>query len=128
MISSNRSVDALATRIIGAAIEVHRALGPGLMESAYEKCLEHEFKLQGISFETQVAIPVIYKGINLECGYRADIIVEKQIILELKTVESILPVHEAQLLTYLKLTHLKLGYILNFNNSVLKKGIKRIIR
>jgi GxxExxY protein len=114
-------------RIIGAAIEVHRALGPGLLESAYEECLCHEMKSQGLSFERQRPLPVVYKGITLDCGYRLDVVVEGLVILELKTVEALLPAHEAQLLTYLKLTGLRLGLLMNFNVPVLKHGINRMI-
>ncbi len=117
----------LSERIIGAAIEVHRALGPGLLESAYEECLCHEMKLQSLSFERQKPLPVVYKGVMLDCGYRLDVVVEGSVILELKTVEALLPVHEAQLLTYLKLTGLHLGLLINFHLPVLKDGIKRMI-
>ncbi len=117
----------LSEKIIGAAIEVHRALGPGLLESTYEECLCHEMKLQGLSFERQRLLPVVYKSVSLECGYRLDVVVENLIVLELKTVEVLLPLHEAQLLTYLKLTGLRLGLLMNFNVPVLKDGIKRMI-
>ena len=112
----------LTERVIGAAIEVHRALGPGLLESAYEECLCHELHLRGISFNRQLALPVQYKGVKLDCGYRIDLVVEESLILELKCVEHVLPVHEAQLLTYLKLTGKRVGLILNFNVSVLTRG------
>jgi GxxExxY protein len=108
--------------IIGAAIEVHRALGPGLLESAYEACLCHELHLRGISFERQVPLPVEYKGVKLDCGYRLDLIVERALVLEIKCLEHILPVHEAQLLTYLKMTGKRVGLILNFNVPVLTRG------
>lgn len=119
--------DELSNLIIGAAIEVHRHLGPGLLESAYEECLCHELVLNKISFERQKPLPVIYKGVHLDCGYRLDILVEKLVILELKTVEHIEPIHEAQLLTYLKLSGLWLGLLINFNVPVLKQGIRRIV-
>jgi GxxExxY protein len=112
----------LTERIIGAAIEVHRALGPGLLESAYEECLCHEFHLRGICFERQRPLPVEYKGVKLDCGYRLDLIVENKVILEIKCVEHVLPVHEAQLLTYLKMTGIRVGLILNFNISTLVRG------
>jgi GxxExxY protein len=112
----------LTERAIGAAIEVHRAVGPGLLESVYEECLCHEFYLRGISFERQVALPVEYKGVKLDCGYRLDIIVEDVLILEIKCLEHVLPVHEAQLLTYLKMTGKRVGLILNFNVPVLTRG------
>ena len=112
----------LTERVIGAAIEVHRALGPGLLESTYEECLCHEFHLCGIAFERQVPLPVEYKGVKLDCGYRLDLVVEGVLILEIKCLEHILPVHEAQLLTYLKLTGRRVGLILNFNVAVLTRG------
>jgi GxxExxY protein len=112
----------LTERVIGAAIEVHRALGPGLLESAYEECLCHEFHLQGISFERQRPLPVEYKGVKLDCGYRLDLLVENKVIIEIKCVEHVLPVHEAQLLTYLKMTGMRVGLILNFNVPTLTKG------
>ena len=111
--------------IIGAAIEVHRLLGPGLLESAYEECLCHELSLRGLSFERQVPLPVIYKGVKLDCGYRLDIVVADQVVVELKTVDALLPVHEAQLLTYLKLSGKRIGLLLNFHVEVLRNGIKR---
>jgi GxxExxY protein len=117
----------LTKKIIACAIEVHRHLGPGLLESAYEECLCHELSLQDIAFERQKALPVQYKGITLDCGYRIDTAVDNKIILELKCVERILAVHEAQLLTYLKLTNLKVGLIFNFYVSVMKDGIKRLV-
>lgn len=112
----------LTERVIGAAIEVHRALGPGLLESAYEECPCHEFHLRGISFERQVPLPVEYKGVKLDCGYRLDLVVEGALVLEIKCLEHILPVHEAQLLTYLKMTGKRVGLILNFNVPVLARG------
>ncbi len=117
----------LTEKIIGCAIEVHRHLGPGILESAYEEYLCHELKIQGHSFERQKALPLEYKGIKLDCGYRMDIVIEGKVIVELKCVESILPVHEAQLLTYLKLAKIKTGLIINFNSSLLKDGIKRMV-
>ena len=119
--------ESLTENIIGAAIEVHKYLGPGLLESAYEKCLCHELNLRGLKFERQKAIPLEYKGIKLDCGHRLDIVVEEKVILEIKTVDTITPVHEAQLLTYLRLANLKVGLILNFNVPVLKDGIRRMV-
>lgn len=119
--------DSLTNQIIGLAIEVHRQLGPGLLESAYEECLCYELKDHGIAFRRQVPLPIIYKSMRLDCGYRMDIVVDKSLVLELKTVEQLLPVHEAQLLTYLKLSELKIGLLLNFNTAVLKNGIKRMV-
>jgi GxxExxY protein len=114
--------EALTERVIGAAIEVHRALGPGLLESAYEECLCHEFHLRSIAFQRQVPLPVEYKGVHLDCGYRIDLIAEDALVLELKCLEHILPVHEAQLLTYLKLTKKRVGLMINFHTSVLTRG------
>lgn len=115
----------LTQEIIGAAIEVHRELGPGLLESACEECFCHELHLRGLTFERQVPLPVEYKGLKLDCDYRLDVIVENAVILELKSVEKILPVHEAQLLAYLKLTGKSVGFIINFNVPVRKDGIVR---
>ena len=120
-------INELSSRIIGAAIEVHKALGPGLLESAYEECLSHEFSFRNFSFERQKSLPLIYKGKKLDCGYRLDLVVEKAIILELKSCEKIEPIHKAQLLTYLKLSGLHLGLILNFNTTVMRDGIVRIV-
>ena len=120
-------INELSSKIIGGAIEVHKALGPGLLESAYEECMCHELNLQGFSLERQKPLPVTYKGIILDCGYRLDIVVEKMIILELKSCEKIEPIHKAQLLTYLKLAGLNLGLLLNFNVPVMRDGIVRIV-
>jgi GxxExxY protein len=117
----------LTEQFIGAAIEVHRELGPGLLESAYEQCLCHELSLRGISFQRQVPLPVKYKGILLDCGYRIDLIVADEVILELKCVDKIIPVHEAQLLTYLKLSGKRVGLLINFNSEVLRTSIKRMV-
>ncbi len=122
-----RENDLLTERIIGFAIEVHRQLGPGLLESAYEECLCYELKQSGLSFRRQVPLPVIYKSIRLDCGYRIDVVVEAQVILELKTVERLMPIHEAQILTYLKLSGLHTGLLLNFNSAVLKDSMRRIM-
>jgi GxxExxY protein len=113
--------------IIGAAIEVHRALGPGLLESAYEECTWYEINQTGLRCRRQVPLPVVYKGVRLDCGYRIDLIVEDLVIVEFKTVENILPVHEAQLLSYLKLSGCSVGLLINFNAPVLKDGLRRIV-
>jgi GxxExxY protein len=113
-------------KIIGACIEIHRELGPGLLESAYEECLCYELGRHGLQFTRQQPLPVVYKGVHLDCGYRMDIVVEESIILEIKTVERLLAIHDAQLLTYLKLTGLSLGLLLNFNVPVFRLGVKRI--
>ena len=120
-------INKLSNKIIGAAIEVHKTLGPGLLESAYEQCLCHELNLRGISFERQKELPVVYKQEKLDCGYRLDILAEEAIILELKSCEKIEPIHSAQLLTYLKLSGKSLGLIMNFNMSTMKEGIARIV-
>ena len=117
----------LSSKIIGAAIEVHKSLGPGLLESAYEECLCHELQICGLGFERQKPLPIVYKNVRLDCGYRLDVLVEDRIILELKSCEQIDPIHKAQILTYLKLSDLKLGLILNFNVPVMKDGIVRIV-
>ena len=117
----------LTKEIIGAAIEVHRALGPGLLESAYEVCLCHELTLRGISFSSQVHLPVKYKDVRLDCGYRIDVCVEERVVVELKSVEVITDLHKAQLLTYLRLSGKKVGLLMNFNVPVLKDGIVRMV-
>jgi GxxExxY protein len=115
----------MTEQIIGAAIDVHRVLGPGLLESAYEHCFCYELGLRGLMIERQVELPLYYKGITVSCGYRADVIVERSVLLELKAVERILAVHEAQLLTYLRLSGIQVGLLLNFNANVMKQGIVR---
>ena len=119
----------LTEKIIGAAIEVHKVIGPGLLESAYEECLCHELHLRGINFQRQLSLPVGYKGVQLDCGYRIDILVEDAVVLELKCVEHVLPVHEAQLLTYLKLTGKRVGLIVNFHVATLVRGgiVRKVI-
>ncbi len=120
-------IEKIGSQIIGAAIEVHRELGPGLLESTYERCVMHELSLRGIKAERQKPQPIHYKGLELEEGYRLDILVEGEIVLELKVVDHINNLHTAQLLTYLKLSGCFLGYLINFNVPVLKEGIKRIV-
>jgi GxxExxY protein len=115
----------LTGQIIGAAIEVHKALGPGLLESAYEECLCRELRLRGLGFERQITVPVIYKGLSLDCGYRIDLLVDRAVVVELKSVDTVLPIHEAQLLTYMKLLEKRVGLIINFNVPILTKGIFR---
>jgi len=117
----------LTEKIMACAIEVHRHLGPGLMESAYEECLCYELAQHGLPFERQKELPVQYKDVTLKCGYRIDVVVDEKVIIELKCVESILPVHEAQILTYLKLTKMEVGLIINFHVPVLRDGIKRFV-
>jgi GxxExxY protein len=119
--------DQLSNRVIGCALEVHKALGPGLLESAYEQCLAHELKLNGIRFRLQHPQAVEYKGMRLDCGYRLDLLIEDKLIVELKSVEQIKGIHEAQLLTYMKLAGVKTGLLINFNVTKLKSGIKRFV-
>jgi GxxExxY protein len=119
--------DPLSNRVIACALEVHSALGPGLLESAYEQCLAHELRSAGIPFELQQPMPVPYKGILLDCGYRLDFVLDGQLIIELKSVETLLPIHEAQLLTYLKLSKIRVGLLMNFNTVHLRDGIKRMV-
>ena len=119
-------INKLTGKVIGAAIEVHKALGPGLLESTYEECLCVELELRKIPYERQKELPIEYKGITLDCGYRLDMVVANSLILELKACEKSEPIHEAQLLTYLRLTGIKWGLLINFNVPVLKEGIKRL--
>lgn len=117
----------ITKKIIGAAIEVHRVLGPGLLESAYQECLYFELLQQGFSVQKQLALPVVYKDIKIDHGYRIDLLVDSSVVLELKTVEAFTDVHEAQILTYLRLGNYPLGLLINFNTKLLKNGIKRYI-
>jgi len=117
----------LSRIIIGAAIEVHRELGPGLLESAYEECLAYELQSRNVPFERQKPVPVDYKGLRLDCGFRLDLLVGDKVIIELKAVDKLVPIHDAQLLTYLRLTGCKLGLLINFNVPILKQGIKRLV-
>ena len=127
MIDSNLEIlNDLSYKVIGAAYKVHRELGPGLLESTYEVCLEYELLSVGLEAERQKVLPVIYNGIPLDAGYRIDLLIENQIVVEIKSVEEIVPVHKAQLMTYLKLSRLKLGLLLNFNVADMKTGIRRI--
>ncbi len=119
--------DKLSNRVIGCALEVHRHLGPGLLESTYEQCLAHELKTSGIPFKLQCPLPVEYKGIKLDCGYRIDMLIDDAIIVELKSVDKILPIHQAQLLTYMKLSSISIGLLINFNVKLIKTGIKRMV-
>jgi len=124
--TETQRLNRLTETVIGCAIEVHRALGPGLLESAYEHCLCYELAQAGLAFERQVELPVNYKGVILDCGYRMDIIVENVLVVEVKAVERLIAVHEAQLLSYLKLSNKPIGLLLNFHSSVLKDGIRRM--
>jgi GxxExxY protein len=120
-------LDQITRRIIGAAIEVHKTLGPGLLESAYETCLAYELRQRGFKVEQQRPLPVVYKDVKLDCGYRLDLVVEDSVIVEIKAVEQLAPIHDAQLLSYLRLSGIRVGLLLNFHVRVLKNGLKRIV-
>ena len=122
-----KNFEPISRRVIGCAIEVHRVLGPGLLVSSYQSCLSRELELCGIEHEIEAGLPITYKGVTLDCGYRVDILVGRELILELKSVKKVDPIHEAQLLTYMKLSGIRLGFILNFNLSKLKDGMKRYV-
>lgn len=119
--------DELSHRVIGAALEVHKILGPGMLESAYEECLSYELVHRGMSVSRQVAVPVIYKEVKLDYGYRIDILVENRVVIELKSVDAVLPVHEAQILTYMRFAGKQVGLLMNFNVKILKDGLKRYV-
>ena len=121
------TINELSGIVIGAAIEVHKVLGPGLLESAYENCLCHELQLKNVVFERQKPLPITYKGVDLDCGYRLDVVVQGMLVLEVKACERIEPIHQAQLLTYLKLSGLSLGLLLNFNVPMMRDGIVRVV-
>jgi len=120
-------INRLTEVVIGCAIEVHRALGPGLLESVYEECLCHELALAGLRFKRQVPIPVVYKGVKLDCGYRIDHLIEDVLVVEIKSVDLLGGIHDAQLLTYLRLTGCQIGLLLNFNVAILKNGLRRLV-
>jgi GxxExxY protein len=120
--------DQMSEAVIGACVEVHRWLGPGLLESAYEDCVAHELSLRGFAFRRQVEIPLEYKGVRLTCSYRADFVVENRIVVELKAVDHLTAIHVAQLSTYLRLTGLEVGLLINFETALLKQGIRRLVR
>ncbi len=120
-------IEKIAEKIVNAAIKVHTALGPGLLESAYQKCMEYELKKDGLTIESEVILPIVYESIKIDAGYRIDMMAEGAVIIENKTVEKILPIHEAQLLTYLKMKKCKLGFLLNWNVPRMKNGIKRMV-
>ena len=126
-VATERQENDITRKIIGAAIEVHKKLGPGLLESAYEECLCCEMQLRGIEFKRQVPLPLNYKGVVLDCSYRLDLLVEDKVIVELKSIEGLEPIHEAQMLTYLKLRNAWLGLIINFNVIMLKDGVRRLV-
>ena len=120
-------IEEIGSKVIGSAIRVHSVLGPGLLESVYQQCLVHELRKAGLKVDREVMVPVCYDGIVIEAGYRLDLLVEDVVIVENKTVEKVLPIHEAQLLTYLKLKDCKLGYLINWNVTLVKDGIKRMV-
>ena len=117
----------LSERVIGSAMDVHRQIGPGLLEAVYEECLCFELKQARIAYRRQVPLPVFYKGVQLECGYRMDVVVEHRLVVEIKAVERLLPIHEAQMLTYLRLSGLPIALLLNFNSVALKSGLRRFV-
>ena len=120
-------LDKIASQVVDAAFKVHTSLGPGLLENAYEACLAHEIRQKGLKVEQQVDLPLVYGDVRLNVGYRLDLLVEKRLIVEVKTVDSLLPIHKAQVLTYLKLSKLQLALLINFNSYVLKHGLKRVV-
>ncbi len=126
-LSPRAELDAITKQIVGASIDVHRSLGPGLLESVYEACLEFDLNGQGLSVQRQIALPVNYKQVQLESGYRVDLLVEGKVIVEIKAVDELVPIHKAQLLTYLKLSNLKVGLLINFNVEQLRKGVTRVV-
>ena len=121
------TLNQLSEKVIGLCIEIHRNLGPGLLESAYEECLCYELSKAGIPFERQKPVTVKYKEVNLDCGFRIDVLVDQQLIVELKSVEKVLPIHEAQIITYLKIADMRAGLLINFNSVILIKGLKRFV-
>jgi GxxExxY protein len=128
MIEPSEAADAAARAVVDAALVVHRALGPGLLESVYEHCLTHELSERGVEVKRQVAMPVAYRGMRLDAGFRVDLVVGDRVLVEIKAVERLLPVHEAQVLTYMKLSGREVGLLLNFNVVLLKQGIRRLVR
>ena len=125
--SESERLNHITDQVIGAAIEVHRALGPGLLESAYEACLAFELAQRGLKVELQKPLPVVYKEVHLDCGYRLDLLVENAVIVEIKAVEALAPIHQAQLLSYLRLSGCKVGLLINFNVTFLKHGLRRLV-
>jgi GxxExxY protein len=119
--------DPLTGNVVDAAIEVHRQLGPGLLESAYQPCLAHELALRSVSFRREVPLPIVYKESHLECGYRMDLVVEERVLFEIKSIEALAPIHEAQILTYLRLSGIRTGLLINFNVPLLKEGLRRFV-
>lgn len=120
-------MESLGRQVIDAGLKVHKVLGPGLLESAYEQCLAHELQLRGLSVRRQVAVPLVYEGLRLEVGYRLDLVIGDAIVVEVKAIDALTRVHEAQVLTYLKLSGLRLGFLMNFNVLMFKQGLKRLV-
>lgn len=120
-------LDRIAAEIVDAGFQVHKALGPGLLESAYEECVAHELLERGLSVRKQVAMPIAYRGVNLEAGYRIDLLVNSCVVVEVKAIESLLPIHQAQVMTYLRLSGCRLGFLMNFNVQMFKSGVRRIV-
>ena len=125
--NENEKLNKITETIIGAAVNVQRALGPGLLESAYEACMVYELAQAGLKVEQQKPLPIVYRGVKLECGYRMDLMIDNEIIVEIKSIEKLLPIHQAQLLSYLKLSNCRVGLLINFNIKVLKNGIQRVV-
>lgn len=121
------NLEAIGKEIVDAAVKVHRVLGPGLLESAYQQCLVHELRQRGLNVKTEMVMPIVYEGYQIDAGYRLDVLVEDAVVVENKTVSEILPIHQAQLLTYLKLSNCQLGFLLNWNVKLMKNGIKRMV-
>jgi GxxExxY protein len=126
-VKESETLNTITQAIIGAAIEVHRALGPGLLESGYEASLAYELGVRGFIVETQKALPLVYKNVKLDCGYRLDLFIERKVIVEVKAVDNVMPIHHAQVLSYLKLSGCKVGLLINFNEKLLKRGVFRIV-
>jgi len=125
--NKEEKLNKITETIIGVAINIHRALGPGLLESAYEACMVYDLIKAGLKVEQQKPLPIVYRGVKLECGYRLDLMIANEVIVEIKSVEKLLPIHQAQLMSYLKLSDCKVGLLINFNVKVLKNGIKRVV-
>ncbi len=125
--TTDKPINEITQQVIGCAIEVHRQLGPGLLESVYEKCLAYELKQARLEFEAQIELPVQYKEVQIDCGFRMDLLIEKVLIVEIKAVEALIPIHEAQILTYMRLMGVKTGLLINFHVPLLKDGIRRFV-
>lgn len=125
--NKEENLNKITETIIGVSINIHRALGPGLLESAYEACMVYDIAKAGLQVEQQKPLPIVYRGVKLDCGYRLDLMIENKVIVEIKSLEKLLPIHQAQLMSYLKLSDCKVGLLINFNVKVLKNGIKRVV-